>query len=193
MKDEHPELKHSFDEVYDQSQMMFGHPYQELQDYFQVHPAKGKVLDLGSGQGRDALFLASLGYEVTAVDRSKVGVEQMMALAQEQNLKLNGVVGDVFELQLDGVFDVILFDMILHVFEQGQQVDLLKKYADSLNEKGIFCIVFPDDLTSVHFQNALNFTADEWDLLDEILINDVPKIEGEDIDFKFQMAVFQKL
>jgi len=193
MNDEHPEAQSSFDEAYDQNEKMFGHPYQELQDYFRDYPTKGRVLDLGSGQGRDALFLASLGYEVTAADCSKVGVDQMMAHAQELNLKLNGVVGDVFELELGGQFDVILFDMILHGFEEEQQVQLLKKYAELLNKNGVICMVFPDDMTSAYFQNVLSLAGGEWNLLNEIMINDVPQLEGEEVDFKFRMAVFERV
>ena len=34
----------------------------------------GRALDLACGTGRNALFLASLGWQVTAVDRSAVGI-----------------------------------------------------------------------------------------------------------------------
>ena len=41
---------------------------------------KGKILDLATGRGRNALFLASLGYSVSAIDRDK---EALQSIQQE--------------------------------------------------------------------------------------------------------------
>lgn len=41
-----------------------------LKDYARLIP-KGMVLDLGIGEGRDALFLAKMGYEVEGIDISE--------------------------------------------------------------------------------------------------------------------------
>ena len=55
----------------------------------------GKALDIGMGQGRNSLFLAALGWDVTGFDISDVGVKQAQAEAAKRNLKLNAMVGDV--------------------------------------------------------------------------------------------------
>jgi SAM-dependent methyltransferase len=55
----------------------------------------GKALDIGMGQGRNSLFLAALGWDVTGFDISEVGVKQALAEAQKRGLKLNAAVGDV--------------------------------------------------------------------------------------------------
>ena len=55
----------------------------------------GKALDIGMGQGRNSLFLAALGWEVTGFDISEVGVKQAQAEAQKRGLKINAQVGDV--------------------------------------------------------------------------------------------------
>ena len=183
----------SFDDSYKDKPEMFGHPYKELQDYFSRYPKKGAVLDLGCGQGRDSIFLASLGYKVTSVDNSKIGVEQMISKANEQEFKLNGIVADVLNLKLEEKFDVILFDMLLHSFEKQQQFELLKKYSNFLDKKGILCIIFPGDLNSDHFMNMLKSLPFEWNLIDEITIKDVPQMEGEDSNFTFIMIVVQNI
>jgi len=49
----------------------------------------GKALDLGTGQGRNAIYLAQKGWEVTGVDISEVGLDQARVRASELGLKLN--------------------------------------------------------------------------------------------------------
>jgi cyclopropane fatty-acyl-phospholipid synthase-like methyltransferase len=57
--------------------------------------APGKALDIGMGQGRNSLFLAALGWDVTGFDISEVGVKQAQAEAEKRKLKINATVGDV--------------------------------------------------------------------------------------------------
>jgi SAM-dependent methyltransferase len=54
----------------------------------------GKALDIGMGQGRNSLFLAALGWEVTGFDISEVGVKQAQAEAAKRGLKIDARVGD---------------------------------------------------------------------------------------------------
>ena len=55
----------------------------------------GKALDIGMGQGRNSMFLAALGWEVTGFDLSEVGVKQAKAEAEKRGLKIDARVGDV--------------------------------------------------------------------------------------------------
>lgn len=188
----HPETEHSFDDAYKEKEEMYGKPYQELQDYFEKLNPKSTILDLGCGQGRDALFLAKLGFDVTAVDISEVGVKQMLESAKGQDLYIEGIVADVLKLDIKKKYDVILFDMILHAFEESKQMEILKKYANNLHKNGLLCIVFPDDMKTEHFTNMLNTLSQKWKLKDEIVIRDVPKIDDEETDFTFMMIVLQR-
>jgi hypothetical protein len=81
--------------------------------------------------------------------------------------------------------------MLLHSFNREQQFEILSNYSKSLNEKGLFCIVFPDDLGSDHFMNILESLPYDWKLINEITVKDVPKIEGEDNNFTFTMILVQ--
>ena len=58
---------------------------------------KGKVLDVASGDGRHALFLASLGYQVEAVDRDEQALAQLSAGAQARHL--TGISSRVLDLE----------------------------------------------------------------------------------------------
>ena len=66
---------------------------------FLAETVKGRkpatALDIGMGQGRNSLFLAALGWQVTGFDISEVGVKQALAEAQKRDLKIDARVGDV--------------------------------------------------------------------------------------------------
>lgn len=54
--------------------------------------APGKALDLACGAGRNAIWLAEQGWEVTAVDAAKEAMEILRSRAKERSLKINTVV-----------------------------------------------------------------------------------------------------
>ena len=49
---------------------------------------QGKTLDVAMGEGRNAVYLASQGFEVSGFDTSQAGVEKALKLAQESGVKL---------------------------------------------------------------------------------------------------------
>jgi SAM-dependent methyltransferase len=53
------------------------------------------VLSLGEGEGRNAVFLAHRGLEVTALDQSRVGLEKAARLAASRGVLLRTVVADL--------------------------------------------------------------------------------------------------
>ena len=55
---------------------------------------KGKVLSLAEGEGRNAVFLAAQGYEVTAVDASLVGLDKGRQLAEERAVSVKWIYAD---------------------------------------------------------------------------------------------------
>ena len=55
----------------------------------------GRVLCLAEGQGRNAVWLAGLGYDVTAVDVSSVGLEKAQGLARERGVRIETVCADL--------------------------------------------------------------------------------------------------
>jgi SAM-dependent methyltransferase len=63
-------------------------------------PGKGKVLCLAEGQGRNAVYLAGLGYDVTAADLSTVGLERTKELAGEKGVAVDTLHVDLGEYRL---------------------------------------------------------------------------------------------
>ena len=61
---------------------------------------KGRVLCLGEGEGRNGVYLASLGHDVTGVDMSDVGLSKARALARSRGVSLETVVADLATFDL---------------------------------------------------------------------------------------------
>lgn len=60
----------------------------------------GKVLCLAEGEGRNAVFLAENGYDVTAVDFSEVGLQKANELAGNRNVSIKTVQADLAEFEI---------------------------------------------------------------------------------------------
>jgi SAM-dependent methyltransferase len=73
---------------------------------------QGKVLCLADGEGRNGTYLASLGYEVLAVDQSIVGLEKAKKLAQEKQVQISTIHADL----ADFVIEPQAWDGIVSIF-----------------------------------------------------------------------------
>lgn len=70
----------------------------------------GRALDLACGKGRHAIFLAERGWQVTAVDASRVGIELAAQTARARRVTIDWRVADLergeFEIEA-GAYDLI--------------------------------------------------------------------------------------
>jgi SAM-dependent methyltransferase len=80
-----------------------------------------KVLDLGCGIGRNALYLAKLGFSVSAFDLSADGLSQLKQTAQTENVNIDLMLGDMLNLPYaSAYFDCLLaFHSIYHTDYTG--------------------------------------------------------------------------
>ncbi|PIR00714.1 MAG: SAM-dependent methyltransferase [Nitrospinae bacterium CG11_big_fil_rev_8_21_14_0_20_45_15] len=104
-------------------------PSSWLESHADLLPGCGRALDLASGEGRNAVFAAQLGYEVDAVDISSVGLEKAKRLADEKKVKISTINVDLdsYSLQKEH-YDLILcfnflerrlFPEIIHALKPG--------------------------------------------------------------------------
>jgi SAM-dependent methyltransferase len=56
---------------------------------------KGRVLCIGDGEGRNGVWLASRGFDVTSLDQSKIGMEKAARFATERGVALTTLVRDL--------------------------------------------------------------------------------------------------
>lgn len=108
-------LRQYWNRVYAGQEGQFNpHPNAFLQDVtYRLRP--GRALDLGMGQGRNALFLAGEGWEVTGVDIAEEGLEIARREAERRGLKLNLVHEDAYRFDIGrerwDLIAVIYFDV----------------------------------------------------------------------------------
>lgn len=62
---------------------------------------RGKILSLAEGEGRNAVYLAGLGHEVTAVDSSDVGLLKANTLAGERGVQIETVLADLRDFPIE--------------------------------------------------------------------------------------------
>lgn len=143
-------MKSTYDDYY-QSEALFGDPYRELMEFFAQYPNRGKLLDVGCGQGRDAIPLARIGYEVTGIDCSEVGIKQMLATGQEEGLNLTGIVGDMYAFDRFQDYEVILLNSLFHFNKKDRATEtaLIEGILQSAQSKTVIVFCIQDQIKKV--------------------------------------------
>ena len=86
---------------YRRGERLFGAPNRQFVRFLAARARRRTtVLDLGCGQGRDALAAARLGHQVVGVDLSPTGIRQMLEDARAEGLQVAGVVADVIGFRI---------------------------------------------------------------------------------------------
>ena len=114
---------------FQRTDQLFGAPSADILKIFQREPAGLRVLDIGCGQGRDALALAQLGHPVHGVDLAPTGIAQMLAQAEKLGLAelVTGQVADIRALACHDRYDAILFDRTLHMLGAEERLETFSR------------------------------------------------------------------
>ena len=80
--------------------------------------APGKALDLGCGNGRNSLYLAANGFDVTAWDKNPASISNLERIRQAEGLEnLRTAIKDLNALSFDGEYDFILSTVVMMFLE----------------------------------------------------------------------------
>ncbi|MCU1429398.1 MAG: SAM-dependent methyltransferase [Actinomycetia bacterium] len=74
--------------------------------------APGRALDLACGEGRNAIWLASRGWTVTAVDFAGAAIDKGRRLAAHEGVQVEWRVDDVTAFKPDAGFDLLLWSYL---------------------------------------------------------------------------------
>ena len=120
-----------------------------------------RVLDIGCGQGRDALPLARMGFSVFGVDWAPSGIRDMINAAEIEGLDVTGTVADVRSFLPTGHFDVLLIDRTLHMLLPDEQTTVLRRLlGHCANAKWLF--ISDERANFPRFLTVLEAQDEDW-------------------------------
>ncbi len=105
--------------------------------------APGRALDLACGEGRNAVWLAERGWQVTGVDFSKIGLEKARQLQNARHVQAAWIDADLLDYRPEpGEFDLVLV-FYLQV-PAAQRTPILRRAAEAVAPAGVFLLVGHD-------------------------------------------------
>nr|BAG55482.1 hypothetical protein [uncultured bacterium] len=187
-----------YDQQYQVEKQLFGTPYAEFEAFVSQHAQPGgRALDLGCGQGRDALMLARHGYVVTGVDVSQVGIDQMLAAAEADGLAVDGIVADFHAYTPEQRFDAIVLDSVLHFSktDKHQEWALLDRLVNHLNAHGfLFLFVHRSRQKERDLKRWVERVKEAFRVVEEGYIDYAyqEKVSGFRSEFQYYMLILQR-
>ena len=120
-------------------------------DFLQSNEFKtgSKILCLAEGEGRNGVYLAKMGHQITCIDYSESGIQKMQRLAEENNVQLETICADLAEV----ILEPNTWDGIVLIF--GHFPEELRKYV----HKQVYSALKPGGklVMEAYHKNQLNF------------------------------------
>ena len=126
----------------------------------------GKALDLGCGQGRNALFLAQQGFDVTAVDQNELALEILQSIIEQEDLEMTVGLYDINSAALTQTYDLIISTVVLMFLQADRIPAIIQNMQDQTNPGGYNLIVCAMDTEDYPCQVPFSFTFKEGELAD---------------------------
>ncbi|EJS45669.1 hypothetical protein ICG_05904 [Bacillus cereus BAG1X1-3] len=117
-------------------------PDENLVSYFEKKLlSSGKVLELGCGPGRNAIYFAENGCLVDAVDLSKESIHWATERAKEKNVNVNFIHDNIFDLQIEeGTYDIVYDSGCFHHIAPHRRMSYINLVKKALKPGGYFAI-----------------------------------------------------
>ena len=173
----HTQMNNFWNERYAEKVFAYGiEPNQFYKEQLANLP-KGKILFAAEGEGRNAVYAAQQGFEVSAFDSSVEGKNKAEALALEKNVAISYTVSGLEDVD----FPENYFDVIVLVYAHFPY-EIRKKYHQKL-------VSFLKPNGSIIFEafgkEQLNYTSGGPKQLDMLFSEDEIKSEFQNIDFTY--------
>lgn len=139
--------------------MDFDYFYSKQKSYFGEEPSDGlvamlkqyqvnigKALDIGAGEGRNSVYLAGLGFDVTSIEPTKDGSNKIIEKSNQLDLNINVLNCDYLSENLNEKYDFIIAGTSLDHMEKDYLDKAVEKLQGSLKKDGlVYIVVFTQD------------------------------------------------
>jgi tellurite methyltransferase len=99
-----------------------------------------KLLDIGCGEGKDAVFFARCGYDVSAFDISEAGLEKTKRLADKANIHVRTFRANLCDYRLDENYDILYSSGVLHYIKPELRDEVMANFKTHVNSNGIVAL-----------------------------------------------------
>jgi len=96
-----------------------------------------KLLDIGCGEGKDAVFFARCGYDVSAFDISEAGLEKTKRLADQAHIQVKTFRANLLDYRLEEKYDILYSSGTLHYIPTELREEIFGNYKSHVNENGL--------------------------------------------------------
>lgn len=129
-----------------------------------AHVVPCKALELGCGQGRNALYLALRGFDVTASDYNPGGLGTIEAIAQAEDLSVRTEVYDMNQAAINEPYDFIVATVVFMFLNAQRVPQIIANMQAQTNPGGYHLIVSAMDTEDHPCHMPFSFTFKENEL-----------------------------
>ncbi|WP_373818186.1 SAM-dependent methyltransferase TehB [Glaesserella sp.] len=125
----------------------------------------GKVLDLGCGRGRNALYMNLLGFDVTALDHNEESIHFLNYMIEKEGISnIHTAVYDINQAQVAGEFDLIISTVVMMFLNRDRIPAIIDNMQKSTKVGGYNLIVSAMSTTDYPCSMPFSFTFKEGEL-----------------------------
>lgn len=136
-------IRTNYEKWYEGDEYYWGlEPGRFLDELIRLRPPSSdkKLLDIGCGEGKDAVYMAQKGYDVTAFDLTENGIRKAIALAESRNVKIKAYVDDINTFTTDDQFDIIYSTGTVQYLFEENKTNFFEKLSKITKREGIVFI-----------------------------------------------------
>lgn len=122
---------------------------ENLVAFLSQNPKLHTALELGCGEGRNAIYLAQQNVKVTAIDLSEVSIGNAKVIAERKGVQVDFICQNVFNMALEGnKYDLVYDSGMFHHLAPHRRLQYLKLLEEVVADKGYFgltCFAWGED------------------------------------------------
>lgn len=153
------DFRTQYEKLYEEEDYYWGkEPADFLEHIITLKPPRHgmKILDIGCGEGKDAVYMAKKGYTVTAFDLTESGIEKTKRLAKEFGVRINAYIDDINTFETNDRFDIIYSSGTLQYLKENNIRPFFEKIRKLTNPHGI-------NYFNVFVEKPFLAPAPDWD------------------------------